>query len=234
MEDDELDLAFSPLFTPALENRLTYNALLGTDYVNEALFSVVMLHLQESPMVMPILLPTGESVLLPVPEVGLRRYVKRLHLTDAIPDRLKPAIAEQVSIQDQPAICLNARDPLWQGEERLAIFDYFLNTMAQHQRLTPEKIFFLTDCVRTYRPRSLQDIERQLTLLIQSCERDLSNLSGRGFHSHQLQEKFHNAKAGHAEGHDEQSVVANYTRMIRLSKALLDELNQQTERVSAS
>lgn len=222
LEDYEVDLIFSPQFTPGEHNRLEYIPILGEQALLTDEIIALKRRLQEADLYVEFKTADGMAdVACPVHEVFIDRYVNLLHLDHALPDAsVYAAILSDVPQESHNEVNLLAREEIWRGELRRDILLAFLKVFHEKRNFAVQKVQFLTNFVRTYRPGSLLDVERQLQSLIDSCEQDMENVAGRGFHDEYL-------KAMHAGGRlnlgEEAEVFEHYKVMMDMAARLKED-----------
>jgi hypothetical protein len=187
LEDYEVDLAFSPQYTPAWNNRLEYIPLLGPNHLSAAEVAQIKDSLANAKLTTRFKAPDSEvEADAPVHEVFIDRYVGLLKLELPIAEAVYHAMIELVPQEAHNEVNLLAREDMWQSPARQQILIAFLKAFKARQSFSIGKISFLTNFIRTYRPASLLDLERQFDSLIESCRNDMENVAGRGFHDEYL------------------------------------------------
>jgi hypothetical protein len=226
LDDVALDLLFSPMFTPSNEERVRYMAVIGEHTLDGETIHRLCERVTEANLSMPVSAPSGETANMPIQQVSIDRYVPRLNLDKPLPEKLAHAIFHQNLVPDasRPLANLLFRDALWQSEERQSWALAFLNVFAERQNFSDEKLNFLTDFIRTYRPNALSDLPRQLEHLIKSCEKDTETLPERVFHDQELKEAALETENMIPRQGERDRVEAFYNHQIRNAKAILDDL----------
>src|SRR5262249_8665546 len=108
----------------------------------------------------------------------------------------------------------------WKTDVRQDILLAFLQAFDTRKTFSTLKASFLTHFVKTYRPASLLDIERQLESLIKSCQADMENVSGRGFQDEYLR-SLHGRAPNNQQ--DERDAWAHYKHMMDMAEQLKDD-----------
>jgi hypothetical protein len=187
LEDYEVDLAFSPQCTPSWNNRLEYIPVLGAHHLLPEEVALVKQQLADAHLTMRFKAPdSGFEVDAPVHEVFIERYVNLLKLDQKISAPVYEAILALAPQEAHNEINLLAREEAWQSESRQQMLIAFLMAFKARNSFSTQKTSYLTNFMRTYRPSSLLDLERQFDSLIDSCKKDMENVSGRGFHDEYL------------------------------------------------
>lgn len=218
LEDYEVDLLFSPQYTPAEHNRLKYIPLLGNKALTAEEVAALKRRLVNDQLTVEFSTDDGQfKASVPVHEVFIERYVSLLKLDQPLPAALGEAIARWVPESSRNELNLLARDEAWRSETRQEILLAFLQVFQARNTFSTIKASFLTSFVRTYRPASLLDMERQLDSLIQSCKADMDSVSGRGFQDEYLRSLHGRNPRNKAE---EQDVWAHYKHMMEMAEQL--------------
>lgn len=115
------------------------------------------------------------------------------------------------------------RHEVWQSQERQELFCGILLAMAKRGEFSTLKLSFLTNFVRTYRPKDQLELFRQLESLIQSCKTDMENVSGRGFHDEYLKAL---NEGNHLAQGPERNVWQHYHQMMEMAELLKQDLTE--------
>lgn len=187
LEDYEVDLAFSPQYTPGWNNRLEYIPLLGAAHLAPKEVAEVKQRLLEAQLTTRFKSPDSSTEAnAPVHEVFIDRYVNLLKLDQKLSKPVYEAIMALVPSDAHNELNLLAREEVWQSENRQQMLIAFLKAFQARNSFSTQKVSYLTNFMRTYRPSSLLDLERQFDSLIDSCRKDMDNVQGRGFHDEYL------------------------------------------------
>lgn len=187
LEDYEVDLTFSPQYTPAEHNRLEYIPILGARHLSVSDVALLKQELADAKLQTRFqVLEQGGEIPAPVHEVFIDRYVNLLRLDHQLLPALYDAILVNVPEASHNEVNLLAREDIWHNEARQSILLAFLKIFKHRNSFSTVKVSFLTNFVRTYRPAQLLDLDRQLESLIESCKVDMENVQGRGFHDEYL------------------------------------------------
>lgn len=221
LEDYEVDLVLSPLYTPTEAQRLAYVPLMQTNSLDESQLSQLIRRLEEASLQATLENAGEQPVTIPLHPVSIERFVNRLGLEQPLDAKLYQTIQETVpSNDDQPVVMLLAKDPVWQSPDRSALLAAFLKAFAARQNFSVEKVRFFTDFVRTYRPGGLFDLDRQFESLIRSCESDLENVTTQSFHDQQLQGLYSDSERAHLK---DKSVRDHYMHLMEMAQTLKED-----------
>lgn len=187
LEDYEVDLTLSPQYTPAEHHRLEYIPVLGAKHLSKMELAELKRRLEDSKLECVMKSPDGRTELkVPVHETSIERYVNLLRLDLPLPEAIYKEILANVPEESRNEVNLMAREDVWQKDPRQQILVAYLRVFKHRNSFSTVKVSFLTNFVRTYRPASLLELDRQLESLIESCNVDMENVQGRGFHDEYL------------------------------------------------
>jgi hypothetical protein len=221
LEDYEVDLLFSPQYTPAEHNRLEYIPLLGPSALTPAEVTRLKRDLNDEGLTVLLRTPDERiEVAVPVHEMFIERYVNLLKLDQPLPEGVYDEIARHVPEASRNEVNLLARESVWREPGRTRILIAFLRLGEARNTFSTLKLSFLANFVRTYRPSGLEDLPRQLESLIRSCEADMDTVEARGFHDEQL--KALNAGNRLVEPNAD-DVRAHYREMIAMARQLQED-----------
>jgi hypothetical protein len=229
LEDYEVDLAFSPQYTPAEHHRLEYIPALGEHHLSVSEVALLKSRINELGLKAAFSAPdTLNEVDAPVHEVFVERYVNLLKLDQKLPEGFYQLLLEVVPRDSHNEVNLMAREDLWKNEQKHLILIAFLRTFHELRNFSTVKVSFLTNFVRTYRPASLLDVGPLLDSLIKSCQVDMENVAGRGFHDEYL--KALNVGNSLTKG-TERDIWAHYHHQIEMATQLKEDLDRMPETV---
>ncbi|WP_303674550.1 hypothetical protein [Vampirovibrio chlorellavorus] len=222
LEEYEVDLAFSPQYTPAEHHRLAYIPALGANALTVSELGQLKARLLECGLQTAFTTADcDEPVSVQVHEVFIERFVNLLKLDQPVAEGIYTEILKTVPQASHNEVNLQARDSVWQNGQKAFILKAFLRTFHANNNFSTLKVSFLTNFVRTYRPASLLEMEALLSSLIKSCQVDMENVAGRGFHDEYL--KALNTGNSLTKG-TERDVWQHYHHMMDLATQLKEDL----------
>ena len=181
LEDYEIDLILSPVFTPKLADQAVFAELLGRNSVPREQWPDLIRKLAARPTSGQLVTPDKRSHSVPLREVTIERYVHRLRLDGAISESLLELTA------DRPVLKAIARSAIWENDGRRNILvRYLTNTPADDsQRLTDA--LELLDFVEIHKPADVADLLARIPPR-QEALRGQINALGKPFFSSRVQE----------------------------------------------
>ncbi len=123
LEDYELDLILSPVFTPKLAHQAVFADLLGGDSVPREQWPALIQQLAARPTRAQLITDDGQAHSIPLREVTLERYVHRLRLDATIPESLFKLLDRTPPIADRPMLKAVARRAVWENDARRNILE---------------------------------------------------------------------------------------------------------------
>jgi hypothetical protein len=232
LEDYQVDLLFSPQYTPSEHNRLDYIPFIGADALTEDDVKSIKRQLTDEKLSVRFSTPDeGVEATVTVHEVFIDRYVDLLKLDQPLPESAYQDIQAMVPEASRNEVNLVARDAVWQPRGRYDILKAFLALFHANKNFSTVKVSYLSNFVRTYRPEDLNDVARQLDALVASCKKDRDQAEGRGFMDEGL-------KALNSDNpipqHTVQEIRDHYQQMIDVAEALQQDLASSPKFVAPS
>ena len=224
LEDYEVDLLFSPQFTPAEHHRLAYIPLLGSAALDSDTVKQLKQQLAQEEGLHALLRTPDETVEVSVPlhEVFIDRYVNLLKLDSPLPEGFYAEMSRLVPTESRNEANLLGRDAIWHDPVRQQMLLAFLQIFHQRSNFSTVKLSFLTNFIRTYRPTAFSDLPRQFESLIESCRKDMENVTARGFHDEYL--KALNSDNNMVEP-NASDIWSHYKHMMTLSEELKEDFS---------
>ncbi|MBN8248557.1 MAG: hypothetical protein J0L84_14095 [Verrucomicrobia bacterium] len=164
LEEVELDLLLSPLFTPKLADQAVFAALLAGNSVPATQVSEWVSRLEARPVVAQLVTPEGTVHPAPLKRVTLERYVLRLRLEGAVPAPLERLIATLPPASERPLLLAIARRAIWNTPERVAVLERFLARAyaGDEPAPAPRDADSLLALMEGAEPADMADLQRRL------------------------------------------------------------------------
>lgn len=173
LEEYEVEILISPLFTPNLEQREIYESVLGDNGSDPEEMKQIMNVLVSENTACPV--ECGNSVRqLVVPEVVISRYLRLLHIDSPISQKVADLLRKLTEPESHRrfrnrAFSL-ARMPTWSGGKRRELLESYLAIIEKRRSFNIHKLCFLTEHVRSLRPIKESKLIRSLSELVESYE----------------------------------------------------------------
>jgi len=157
LEDYEIDLILSPVFTPTLADQAVFAQLLGSESIPRDRWPAIVRELAARPT--PAQLITSDKQLhsTPLREVTIERYVNRLRLEATIPQSLWPLLG-LAPAADHPMLKAIARRAIWDSEGRYKILLGYLTVSIGRKQFDQRNVLALLNTVENYKPIDTADM----------------------------------------------------------------------------
>ena len=157
LEDYEIDLILSPVFTPKLADQAVFAELLGGDSVPQKQWPVLIQQLMMRPTEARLITMDGRSHVVPLREVTLERYVHRLRLEGTISKSLLDRIEVTEPSTDRPLLKAIARRAVWDGGRRGEILVQYMENAVERGSYSLSDATRLLDVVESHKPAGVDD-----------------------------------------------------------------------------
>jgi hypothetical protein len=157
LEDYEVDLILSPLFTPGLQDQAVFAGLLGAESVPAAEWPALIQQLAARPTQARLVTEDDRTHAVPLREVTIERYVRRLRLDATVPPPLLNLLAHLAPAGDRPLLTAVARRAVWDPEPRRQLLVRYLTTALSAERYQIDDVLALLKLAETYEPADLDD-----------------------------------------------------------------------------
>ena len=158
LEDYEIDLILSPLFTPTLRDQAIFAELLGCDSIPARQWPHLVQRLAARPTRAQFNTEDGQNHSVPLRDVTIERYVHRLRLDARIPEPLFKLISHFPSAGDRPLLKAIARRAIWEAQSREQILIRYLLAASSSDGFFTSDVVELLKLMETYMPTDLNDL----------------------------------------------------------------------------
>ena len=162
LEDYEIDLILSPVFTPKLADQAVFAELLGGDSIPQEQWPALIQQLLTRPTQAQLITTDGRSHFVPLREVTLERYVHRLRLEGLVPKSLLARIDDIEPSIDRPLLKAIARRQVWEGGRRREIFVRYMANAADRHLYSLFDATRLLDLAESHKPAGLDEFLKWL------------------------------------------------------------------------
>jgi hypothetical protein len=157
LEDYELDLILSPVFTPKLSDQAVFAEILGPDRVGREEWPALVQQLIARPTCAQLVTLDGVGHPVTLREVTIERYVHRLRLEATIPESVF-RLLQQLPVADQPMLKAIARRSVWENSNAVAILESYLLAAVKRDSYTLGDALALLELMESRKPNSLSDL----------------------------------------------------------------------------
>jgi hypothetical protein len=188
LEDYEIDLILSPLFTPALRDQAVFAELLGQDAIAADQWAGLIEQLVVRPTHAQFIIGDGQSLSVALREVTIERYVRRLRLDATIPESLLGLI-HLAPAADHPLLKAVGRRAVWENDGRRQILVHYLTATTGGDSYRLDDVLELLKLVETYQPADLSDLLTQISHWQQVLRQEINEAaSPKPFFNERVQE----------------------------------------------
>lgn len=162
LEDYEIDLILSPLFTPTLHDQVVFAELLGRDSIPADQWAGLIQRLVARLTCARLVAEDNQTHSLPLRDVTIERYVHRLRLDATIPEALFTWINRLVPAADRGLLKAIARRAAWESETRRDILVRYLSSAISNGAYCRDDVVELLKLAETYQPTDVNDLLAQI------------------------------------------------------------------------
>ena len=177
LEDYEIDLILSPLFTPTLHDQSVFARLLGRESIPATQWPTLVQELVLRPTRAQLVTEDGRTQPVPLRDVAVERYVNRLRLDATISAPLF-ALIRQSPATDQGWLSAIARRAVWEQEGRHEILVRYLTTARTSKSYRLEDTAELLKLVETYQPANAAELLAHIPHWLQVVRQEINEASG--------------------------------------------------------
>jgi len=158
LEDYEIDLILSPVFTPKLADQAVFAELLGGAGVAREEWPVLIEQLVSRPTRAQLVTPDAQAHPVTLREVTIERYVHRLRLEATIPDWLYKVLDEETPAADRNMLKAIARNPAWESDGRRKILARYVSGAIDDKTYSLDDALQLLNAVENFKPADVADL----------------------------------------------------------------------------
>lgn len=189
LEDYEIDLALSPVFTPTLHDQAVFAELLGQASVPAAQWPALIQQLVSRPTRAQLVTADGLAHAVPLRDVTVERYVHRLRLDATIPEKLFGLLQQLAPAADRPLLKAIARRAVWENDARRNILVRYLTVTADGDAHRLEDAVELLKLAEIYQPADVASLLAQIPHWQQVLRQEINEAaSPRPFFNERVQE----------------------------------------------
>jgi hypothetical protein len=189
LEDDEVDLILSPVFTPKLADQAIFGELLGSDSLPREEWPTLIQQLVARPTRAALITADGVSQAVSLREVTLERYVHRLRLDATISRSLFQLIEQIPSPTDRSLLKAVARRAVWDNDARRNILSLYFTNARLHDAYRLDDALGLLNLMESYKLADVADLSAWIPRRLQVLQEQVSGVqAGKPFFSPQVQD----------------------------------------------
>lgn len=177
LEDFEVDLLFSPQFTPTLVDQAAFSSLLDEERLPAVEWDALVNALAARPTVARLVTEDGAEHAVSLTDVSIERFVSRLNLDAEIPGPLAKLLASMPPAEDRDLLKAIARRPFFRTESHCEILFEFLVKTTGDDSYSLEDALSLLELVETYRPADVADLVGRVPHWLEVLESEVTAAS---------------------------------------------------------
>jgi hypothetical protein len=162
LEDYEIDLLLSPVFTPSFQDQVLVAPVLGKEALTAKEIAALSQRLVDRGTSAALRTEDGQTHRVRLREVSVARYVDRLRLDGSIAEELHELILSAVPERDRALVLAVARRAVWIPSLRMALLQQYLERSLALGEFRPEDVLTLLRLVETYEPGDLSEFQARL------------------------------------------------------------------------
>jgi len=162
LEDYEVDLILSPVFTPTLSDQSVFATLLGRNSIPRDQWPALVQQLVARPTRAQLVTEDGRTHTVPLRDVTIERYVHRLRLDAAVPEPLFNLVNHLPPAADRPMLKAIARRAVWDSDPRRDILMRYLSTAIEAETYRLEDAIELLKLMETYQPADAAEVVKRI------------------------------------------------------------------------
>jgi hypothetical protein len=158
LEEYEVDLILSPVFTPKLADQTAFAELLGGESVPRQRWPALVQELVARPIRAQLITPDGRTHSVTLHEVTIERFVYRLRLDGSISESLAKLIDRVTPESDRPMLNAVARQAVWESAGAQGILARYLTLAVDREKYSLADGIDLLNLVEARKPANMDDL----------------------------------------------------------------------------
>jgi len=177
LEDYELDLILSPVFTPRLNDQAVFAEILGRDRVGREEWPALIQQLIARPTCAQLVTLDGVGHSVKLRAVTIERYVHRLRLEATIPESLC-GLLKGLPASDQPMLKAIARRSVWENSGSAAILEGYLLAAVKRDSYSLGDAVALLELTESRKPTGLNDLVEHIPIWLDALRHQIEVAAG--------------------------------------------------------
>lgn len=203
LEDYQVDLILSPAFTPTLQDQSRYSSYLMPSPVPSTELAPLVHRLAIRPTLAHFVLATGGEFRVPLREVIIDRYVRRLNLDHAMSDAVWACVRHLAPEADRSKLMAIARRPIWRPPNRNALLLNALSRAFDQESYRLYDFELLLRLAEQYQPTHAEELASLIPELLRGIETEISQHSvPKPFFSDRIREMHGGSRDQRITSHD--------------------------------
>lgn len=161
LDDTELDIIFSYIFTPTLADKAQFGAYHEITLSEGDIFRLAD-DIAAKHLFRPVVDNEGNEYPLPLKEVNILRYLKLLHLNREIPEEMIIIIEKNAHAQKDLLVALLRDSAFLFTQPRITMLETLLSAVKKNNLLTAQICNYLIEFIDANQVKNLNDFEYKL------------------------------------------------------------------------
>ena len=178
LEDDEIDLILSPVFTPKLIDQAVFADLLGAESVPRSEWPALIQQLAARPARARLVTADGNHLSVDLREVTIERYVYRLRLDATISESIFKLLERIPYTADGAMVKAVARQTVWESEGTREIFVRYLTAAIDRGVYCLDDTVALLHLVEGRKPADVSDLLTRIPAWEEALRQQVEGASG--------------------------------------------------------
>lgn len=178
VDDVEIDLILSPVFTPKLEDQAVFAGRLGSSAVPREQWPGLIEQLAALPVSARLVTPDNQAHVVPLRDVTIERYVYRLRLEAVIPESVFTLLERLPAPQDRPMLRAIARRSAWESRGRREILERYLAAVIKENSYSLDDMLEMLNLAEGRQPGSVQDLLKSIPRWAEALREQIDKAAG--------------------------------------------------------
>lgn len=162
LDDAEIDLLLSPVYTPKLADQAPFAALLARESVAPQAWPDLVAALEKRPTLGRVATENGSEHAIVLRPVTIERFVHRLRLEGSLSEPVAKLILSRVGEPDRPWVLAVGRRAVWDTDARVEILARYLVSVDPAGPHFASDLTALLHLMETSLPESVEDLQKRL------------------------------------------------------------------------
>jgi hypothetical protein len=177
LEDYEIDLILSPVFTPKLADQAIVAEQLGSRSIPKEQWPDLVRQLATRPVRAQLVTFDGRAHSVLLREVTIERYVHRLRLEGTISEPLMGLI-DPIAPSDRPMVRAIARQAIWENEGPRTILLRYLTTVLTDETFGLADTLQLLTLAESRKPANVEDLLARIPAWMEALRKQVDDAYG--------------------------------------------------------
>jgi hypothetical protein len=197
LDDVEIDLILSPVFTPKLADQAVFAELLGSTPVPREQWPGLVQQLVVRPTRAHLITPDQRAHVTPLRDVTIERYVHRLRLEATIPESVFTLLQGLPAGGDRPLLRAVARRSIWESNGKREILVHYLAAVTKQGGYGIEDTLELLNLAENRNPPNVPDLLASIPGWTEALREQIEKAAGPKAFFHPQVEMMHGGGRDH-------------------------------------